>query len=327
MPLVTYAQQQPVVLVTFESIPPLASRLAYLRTLYPHISLIIARKIPYIGWPSLWFARAQLKRIIAAYQTYRLIARGPHAAWLCLSINHSTACCALTIQARALVAQEYWYMHRKKSGLSKLIHAFRGYQLYWLERSVYTHMRILVQQLTCPVYIEAISCALKKYLMQQFSVPESIIALAVHDIPPMLDLSLKNKWRSEIRQLLGIADSTLVYCYNGSAKPWQCPDHVITFFKEKVQDSSSLFLLILTTDTKIFTMLLNKAQIPHTFSTILNIAHNQVIKYLAAADYGIIFREPHLINWISRPVKVLEYQAAHLSIIHNNTIAYLQQYK
>jgi hypothetical protein len=52
-----------------------------------------------------------------------------------------------------------------------------------------------------------------------------------------------------------------------------------------------------------------------------------IYHYLAAADIGIIFRKPHIINWISRPTKILEYQAVGLKIIHNNTVAMLADHK
>jgi hypothetical protein len=55
-----------------------------------------------------------------------------------------------------------------------------------------------------------------------------------------------------------------------------------------------------------------------------NVPHGMIYRYLAACDIGLIFREPHLINWTSRPTKVLEYQAAGLEIVHNNTIDFLQ---
>jgi len=49
--------------------------------------------------------------------------------------------------------------------------------------------------------------------------------------------------------------------------------------------------------------------------------------YLAAADYGLLFRHKDIINWVSRPTKMLEYQAVGLKIIHNNTIEWLSENK
>ena len=56
---------------------------------------------------------------------------------------------------------------------------------------------------------------------------------------------------------------------------------------------------------------------------ITTISHADIYRYLAAADAGIVLRESHPINWVSRPTKILEYQAAGLAIVHNNTIGYI----
>ena len=56
---------------------------------------------------------------------------------------------------------------------------------------------------------------------------------------------------------------------------------------------------------------------------IKTVAYSEIYKYLSAADYGIIFREINVLNWISRPTKALEYEAVGLKIIHNNTVKWL----
>jgi len=36
----------------------------------------------------------------------------------------------------------------------------------------------------------------------------------------------------------------------------------------------------------------------------------------------MLFREQTIVNWTSRPTKLLEYQAVGLEVVHNNTVAY-----
>ena len=50
---------------------------------------------------------------------------------------------------------------------------------------------------------------------------------------------------------------------------------------------------------------------------------DDVIKYLCAADAGILLRKKDVVNWVARPTKILEYRAAGLKIIHNDTVAML----
>ncbi len=64
-------------------------------------------------------------------------------------------------------------------------------------------------------------------------------------------------------------------------------------------------------------------RVPENSYKIMSVVHEKVFEYLCAADIGIIFRESSVINWVSRPVKAMEYEAAGLSIAHNNTVAWI----
>jgi len=81
-------------------------------------------------------------------------------------------------------------------------------------------------------------------------------------------------------------------------------------------------LLILTFDVDRFKNKL-KEILPINSYVVLNVAHEKIYEFLAAADYGIVFREKNIISWASRPVKAMEYQAVGLKIIHNNTVEWL----
>ena len=75
--------------------------------------------------------------------------------------------------------------------------------------------------------------------------------------------------------------------------------------------------------TQIMKSYLQKFDIPEHAYRVLHLAHQEIIPTLCAADYGILFRESHLMNWVSRPTKALEYEAAGLGIIHNDTVHFL----
>ena len=81
------------------------------------------------------------------------------------------------------------------------------------------------------------------------------------------------------------------------------------------------FLLILSQDKETFKVLLK--DVSQNNYKIISVPHVEVKKYLAACNYGLLFREKHIVNWVSRPTKALEYQAAKLEIIHNKTVNYI----
>lgn len=299
-------------LISFERSQPHADLLASI-TRHKNIDLIILKKLPFIGSLSLRYAAYQLNNALSTYSIISTIARGPLAGWIA-GHTKQLRTTKITIQARGLAAAEYEYTHKQESWF----HRFRAWQYRSIER--WTFGAFAPNAL---VTISCVSDTLKAYLVEHFQCPPAKIAVATDDIPKMITPARVASWRSELRASLGIAQDTYVYVYNGSAKPWQCPDETVSFFKRIYKRNEQTFLLILSQDTQQFLDLIEEVDLPENAYKVLNVAYEQVYHYLAAADAGIIFRESHPINWVSRPTKVLEYQAVGLKIIHNNTIGAL----
>lgn len=268
-----------------------------------HVHLVA--RLPFIHTFFLIQHTAQLKKILSQYTGYELIARGPIAGYIALHAI-DPRCTNFTVQARGLLGQEHLYTHRADHWLQRMLHRIRARQFQVLEKKIYTNYQ---------VRIEAVSPALATYIKTTYHAHH--VTVATDDIPAPMPVAEKDTARAQIRLLLNITTQT-VYCYNGSAKPWQCPELVISFFKKHKNNS---VLLILTQDIQAFEKLL--MEIPKSQYRLCTVEHSDIYRYLAAADYGIIFREQSIVNWTSRPTKVLEYQAVGLPIIHNNTIAYL----
>ncbi|MCF7899527.1 hypothetical protein K9L05_02655, partial [Candidatus Babeliales bacterium] len=130
----------------------------------------------------------------------------------------------------------------------------------------------------------------------------------------------KEFWKNKIRKKLNISGNKTIYCYSGSYKAWQGLPEIINFFKEKYNQDKNIFLLILSSDKKIIQKMLFESTLPDNSYLVLNIRPENLYKYLSACNVGLLFREEDIINWVSRPTKMLEYQAAGLEIMHNNTI-------
>lgn len=303
-------------IISFEKKTPSHKALAAI-TAHPTLDYHLLYKIPFLGSLSLYYAVHQLKQIMHHYTITSITARGPLAAWIISHVQSLTIPCI--VQARGLAAQEYAYTHaHMQSWFMRQLHRFRMYQYESIERYVYgTYAR----QSSCTIH--AVSTPLQEYLITTFGAPPDKIIIEHADIPRTFDPAIIRQWRTTYRNQLHISEDSYVYVYNGSAKSWQCPHETISYFVEQYACNSHAFLLILTQDQQPFIDLCVRHAIPSSAYHIMHVRHDMIYQYLAIADAGIIFRAAHIINWISRPTKILEYQAVGLSIIHNNTVAML----
>lgn len=312
---------QNILLVSFERTQPNKEKLKQLNELHPKLAVLIAKKIPFFGMVSMFYAARHLKKIVAGYQEYHLLARGPLAGVIALkAVTHQ--CASLTIQARGLLVEEYAYAHEHEKKISSTFwHRFRQWQLRSLENKAYSPAKT-----TIPITIEAVSAALKEYLFNTYGTDLASITIAQSDIPTSLPTTQLSSWKESVRTELSIPQKAHVYCYNGSIKAWQCPEKVASYFNEMLHADPQAFLLVLTQDCEPFKKLLDQNKIPHNKCLVMRVHHSAIYKYLAACDIGLLFRENHIVNWVSRPTKALEYQATGLKIEHNNTVEWLNSH-
>lgn len=105
------------VLISFEKKPLPSKVITQLIPKNLTLNVIVCKKFPFIGKPSLWYAARQLKSIVNNYNHYSLYARGPLAGFICLRAKNKQ-CTSLTIQARGLLAEEYGYTHQQEKTFS-----------------------------------------------------------------------------------------------------------------------------------------------------------------------------------------------------------------
>jgi hypothetical protein len=338
-----------ITLISFERHQPSPESLLKAVPAHDRLHLMIARKQVFLGAWSLYPAVWQFKRILQQIPCHHIITRGPLAGWIvCNALTkiirqHPEALQgatpdallpSVTIQARGLCAEEYRYAHRQQLNptshnpliwLKKLFYHWIYKQFNLVEKAVYG-ARQATDALQA-VTIESVSPALTNYLIQTFHANPERIVLATKDIPQPVDAALRMQWRLQMRKQLGIPESAYVYCYSGSYKPWQCADQTVADFVTRFAANPHAFLLVLTQDRTAFERVLHSYQLPNTSLTIVHAPANDLLRYLAAADAGYLFREADIINWVSRPTKMLEYQAVGLDIIHNKTVAWLAEKK
>ncbi|MCL4361221.1 hypothetical protein M1446_02595 [Candidatus Dependentiae bacterium] len=281
---------------------------------YPEIKFVIFKTNIFLTKLSLIPSIFKLKKFLKNFDSYDLIARGPVAGYICQK-SADKNCKNLTIQARGLLAQEYFYVRRNENFIKKFLHFIRARSYHNLEKCVYNKKN--------NSFIESVTPALKDFLISNYKARPENIDIAKYDIPEKITPEKFQTNRIKVRQSLNIQENIEVYCYNGSAHAWQCPEQMIKFFKLKLDENPNSFLLILSQNKNYFEKLLKQYSLPQNSYKVLTLKHDIVFEYLCAADYGIIFREKHIINWVARPTKVLEYQAAGLKILHNNTVKLL----
>lgn len=279
---------------------------------HANITFVIFEKKRFWCTWSLWPAIDKVRTHLEKYDEYQITSRGPFAGYIALHAATKN-CKDIIIQARGLAAQEYAYTHKRTRNP---LHYARIWLLHYFENKVYATQKN-------NVFFQAVSPALKKYLIDTFHAAEQRITLAQQDIPAIISAQERTLYRTAIRATLGIDAHHTVYCYSGSYKPWQCPQETIMFFKQQLAQNNNCFLLLLTPDAQAFTQH-TQQMLPLDSYHVCNVKQDELYHYLAAADVGILLRDHHTINYVSRPTKALEYHAAGLCIAHNNTVDYIK---
>lgn len=314
--------------VCFEKHAPTKEEIINILGQRERLKIVFLHRYPFLGNLSLLHATSCLTSLLKTLNFDQITARGPLAGYITLQTlsklqNFETP---VVVQARGLCAEEYRYAsqksissNRKNIGIKALWDKLIFKSLQKIEKYVYNAQTSNAFNLK----IEAVSLALKDYIIQKFGADPVKIVLAIKDIPKTIDKYQVVVWRTQVRDELGIPDDYTVYCYSGSFKPWQCAKETIESFSFQYFKDPKSFMLVLTQDQEPFENELKRLDIPKSNYIIKNVKTEELYKYMSAANFGFLLREQDIINWVSRPTKMLEYQACGLQIIHNNTVAWL----
>lgn len=288
-----------------------------LQTAHPSFTYHFLERSFFWGRFSLRKNIKQLRALLAAQPAHTLIARGPISGYIARHALSSTTR-HLTIQARGLLYEEYKMTNRHhQSPVKKIVHTYRAHQYKTIEQLAYKPSP------QTSFTVESVTPALTMYLRKQYKL-EAPTTLATHDIPHKLSQEERSKARNTYRTALTINPQAPVYAYNGSFKPWQYADATFAFFRQRLQENPGSILLCISQDLEEARKKAVEYNLPAHALRCLSVSHQEVIPLLCAADFGLLFREPHIVNTTSRPTKLLEYQSAGLTVIHNNTIDILQ---
>lgn len=321
-PLLQYQQQDPdtaIHIISFERHALDTSKLA--KIIPAQFSYTVCARYPLMGLVSLWPATYRAKCVLDTLDSYSILARGPIASYIALQALDDKKCKKLTVQARSLFADEYAFCNvDRSSGVMKLLHQWRLAQYHKVERAGYAPEDVKV-----PFEVEAVTTALKDYLVAQYQAKEEYFTIAQQDIPPSIPVEQRREWRKEVREELHIPLDAHVYCYNGSVQLWQDAKSTVAMFVEECKKHPGAYFVAITQNINEFKEALQEYGIEDTRYRLFGVKHADVSRYLCACDTGLMYRVDHIISWVARPVKVLEYQAAGLEVVHNNTVAWVKE--
>lgn len=110
---------------------------------------------------------------------------------------------------------------------------------------------------------------------------------------------------------------SLIFSYVGSMADWQCGLEMVKLFAAlHAHDNSCRFLMLVPeADHEKVRRHMASSGLPEEAVRLHSVAHDEVPKYLATADIGVLLRREDVVNAVSSPTKFGEYLAAGLPVL------------
>jgi len=208
---------------------------------------------------------------------------------------------------RGTVIDEYLMRYKNKNGLLKIMLKFLIIKINSIQSYVCKNVD----------YILCVSKKLEEYLKSKY-----IIICGVSIIPTCIDsdkTGFDQEERRKIRNELELEDKFVV-AYCGGGQGYQSPEDLINAFIRISQRVEEALFLILTGDKEIFAAFLNVSNVDKSKYLIRYAPHNEVYKYLSAADCGILLRDSNNVNKVASPTKFAEYINCNLPVFISHNI-------
>jgi glycosyltransferase involved in cell wall biosynthesis len=220
--------------------------------------------------------------------------------------------CAVTparflFDARGLFVDEYLYEGAFRVGTLRYRFA------RWLERRLYLGADAVV----------VVSERFRRHLLGRADLAGRLDPAVLTVIPCRVDLERFDTpadARSRVRDERGWGDA-VVGIYVGSRSPWHRLDRACALMARVMEERPEVRLAIATyPTTEKAEQLAADAGIPPDRVTFVTARTEEVPALLAAADFGLMIEERHLIREVCSPVKFAEYAAAGLPIVATDDI-------
>ena len=160
--------------------------------------------------------------------------------------------------------------------------------------------------------ILCVSRVMRDKIIGEYRVPSQ----KIHVIPTVAN-TRKFYWdpqlRSAVRKELGIEDK-LTFVYAGSIRAYQSLEVLLGFFSKVQEKRPEVHLLLITPQSTEAEQYLYRSLSPGTY-TIRSASHNEMARWLNAADAGLLLRESNAVNQVAAPTKFAEYLLCGLPVV------------
>jgi len=161
-------------------------------------------------------------------------------------------------------------------------------------------------------HVLSVSQKLSDQMAERYGCPEERITVCPNGTDTEV-FRLDAEVRSEVRGSLGVADTDLVVVFRGAITAWQCIAEGLSLFKLMAARATGAHLLLITPHGEEARRLLSDSPAKRA-STAIGLTHDQVPRYLAPADVGLLLRRRGPRNSTASPVKFAEYLACGLPV-------------
>jgi hypothetical protein len=114
-------------------------------------------------------------------------------------------------------------------------------------------------------------------------------------------------------------ENSILFVYSGSFESWQKIEIIVEYFQFLELNLENSRFLFLTKAKDLFdNYLKDKLSVDKYYIYSANQAN--ISSYLSQCDYGIIFRDKHIINQVSAPIKIKDYLTSNLRVLLSDNI-------
>ena len=171
--------------------------------------------------------------------------------------------------------------------------------------------------------ILTVSNNLKQYLIENYNADHSKIFV----IPAVVDeekFRFNSTLRKNIRESL-LVQNRLVILYSGGISGWQPINEIIELFLRLKKIYPEVFLLFITKEKLLIRKKLEDRLNSDDWQ-LLSASYNDIGKYYAASDIGLLLRKRRLTNTVASPIKFSEYLCAGLPVILTKGVGDTENY-